>query len=163
MGIFFLIGCVLLVAAFVAAALETMAFMQSGTGSLVISAYDLWYTYWPGHLVVAQIKVEQALHPLVWDPLIVTVLQLPAWALLGVPGMAFLWYFRPRRPGDPQERLEEETLYLYDALAEQAQAEGYDPDDDDMAPDHGLDDELDGEGVTITKSADDYLDDPEAR
>ena len=153
---FFLLGVVFVLAAFLAAAYETVAQFQVGVGGMVLSAYDLCYTYWPGKLVVAQVLVERHLHPLVWDPVITAILHLPAWLILGAPGMTLLWNFRPARPGDPQDRLEEETLYLYDALAKQAREEGYDPSEDDMAPDHGPEGEFDGEDVTIGGSFEDY-------
>ena len=159
MIIFFVVGWVLVIAAFIAAAFETMAFLQSGTGGLMISAFELWYTYWPGNLVVTQVIIERDLHPFLWDPVLLTVLQLPAWGILGAPGMALIWSFRPRRAGDPEEELDEEDLFLYDALAEQALVEGVDPDEDDMAPDHGLDDEFIGDGVTISDPAVDFMGD----
>jgi hypothetical protein len=159
MIVFFVIGWVFLAAAFVAAAFETMAFMVSGTGGLMLSAFDLWYTYWPGNLVVTQVIIERDFHPFLWDPVLLTALQLPAWGILGAPGMALIWSCRPRRASDPEEELDEEALFLYDALAEQALAEGIDPDEDDMAPDHGLDDELIGDGVTITDSVEEFMGD----
>lgn len=159
MIIFFVVGWVLVIAAFIAAAFETMAFLQSGTGGLMISAFELWYTYWPGNLVVTQVIIERDLHPFLWDPVLLTVLQLPAWGILGVPGMALIWSFRPHRAGDPEEELVEDDLFLYDALAEQARADGYDPDEDDMAPDHGPDDEYIGDGVTISDPAEDFMGD----
>jgi hypothetical protein len=48
-------------------------------------------------LAAAQKVVEARIHPLLWDPLIRSVLALPAWASLGTVGLIFTWLGRPRR------------------------------------------------------------------
>jgi len=139
-------GWALLVAAFGAAAAEVLVPPRPGTGSLFVPAYELWYTAWPGSLVGAQIRVER-LAPFLWDPVIVTLLHLPAWMLLGLPGALLAWVTRSRTYADRRERAEvrkyEEAMMLYDDLARDARDQGMDAEEDDMLPDHSGHDTLD--------------------
>ena len=118
----FLLGLILVAGAFAAAAGEIAARQMTGGHAFIMSAYDLWYTLRPGSLVVAEVEVERLLHPLVWDPLITTLLAFPAWLLLGLPGLALLWWFNPRR-GDVD--IDEDAMFLFDRLAKRARDEGY--------------------------------------
>ena len=116
-----LLGWFLMVAAFIAAAAETVVHTVPGVGGLVISAYDLWYTISPKSLVIARIIVERDVHAIIWDPLLVTVLQFPAWLLIGGPGAALAWFFRPPRP--ESESIEDDSIFVYDRLVEAAKKE----------------------------------------
>ncbi len=112
-------GWALMWLAFIAAAAETVAHTVPGVGGLVISAYDLWYTFSPKSLVITRIIVERNVHAIIWDPLLVTVLQLPAWLLLGGPGAALAWFFRP--PRAKSESIEDDSIFVYDRLVEAAE------------------------------------------
>ena len=114
-----LLGWFLMAAAFMAAAAETVAHTVPGVSGMVVSAYDLWYTLSPKGLVISRITIERDLHPLIWDPLLVTVLQLPAWLILGGPGAALAWYFRP--PRAKSESIEDDSIFIYDRLVEAAE------------------------------------------
>ena len=63
----------------------------------MIAAGELWYALDRGSLNLAQAVTQRYLHPAIWDPLLVSVLQWPAWALPGAPGAALLVAFAPRR------------------------------------------------------------------
>jgi hypothetical protein len=123
----FLLGLVLVAGALAAAAAEVVARDLGATHAPILSAYDLWYTLRPGSLVVAEAQIER-LSPLLWDPVIVTVLALPAWLLFGAPGLLLIWRYSPRRGGSD---IDEEAMFLYDRLAKRARDEGY---DDDVIP-----------------------------
>jgi prepilin signal peptidase PulO-like enzyme (type II secretory pathway) len=155
----FLLGWLLLGAAFLSSAAEMLADLTLGGPRPLLSAYDLWYALWPSGLVRAQIHVERAL-PILWDPLIVGLLALPAWALAGIPGAALAWGFRPGRHLSEEERAEQEqemqSLFLYDALAKAAEKEGY-GDDDEVATPAGALAEPDESGATRVHSPDEYL------
>mgnify|MGYP003970654195 CR=1 FL=1 len=104
------------------------------------STYDLWYAMAPGHLVVSEIRIERFWMPL-WDPILVGILQIPAWLLAGVPGGVLTWYCRPNRIMSPEVREEyerqRESLFVIDELSDQAMLdENYDPHEDDRAPSH---------------------------
>ncbi len=114
-----LLGWLLIGAAFIAAAAETAVHSVPGIGGPVISAFDLWYTLWPKSLVITRIVVERDVHAIIWDPLLVTVLQFPAWLLFGGPGVALAWFFRSPRP--QSEDIDEDSIFLYDRLMEAAE------------------------------------------
>ena len=145
MVVLFYLGWALLIAAFAAAASEPLVRATPGSGITLASAYDLWYTLAPGSLVVTQIRLEN-LAPFLWDPLVVSVLAVPAWVLLGVPGIALAWYFRPNRALTRRERDEfhkhQESLFLFDELEKAAEPRSEAGGFDDNAPDHGGHDAL---------------------
>ena len=136
MRVLFYLGWALLFLAFVGAAGEAVprSLPGSAEGSgWFVSAYDLWYAAKPGSLVIAQIKVEK-LSPVLWDPIIVALLALPTWLLFGGPGALLTWFFRPHKEitAELREDLQkqEESMLLFDKLAEEARAAGFDEDDD---------------------------------
>ncbi|MFQ5766322.1 MAG: hypothetical protein ACE5GT_15480 [Rhodospirillales bacterium] len=157
----FYAGWALLALAFAAAAAETLPRSLPGGGGFFISAHHLWYAAWPGSLIVTQIKVETLLHPWLWDPVAVTVLKAPAWALLGVPGAFLTWFCRPHKEMSPHDREElekqEESLFLFDRLAREAREAGYDPGEDDQRPDHAGHGLIDARGLTEPYAEDDVL------
>lgn len=125
-----------MVVAFAVAALESV---YSGP-VIFMSAHDLWYLLSAKSFTIAQIRIER-LSPALWDPFLVSLLALPAWALCGVPGVLLAWFCRPGRILTPEEeedhRKHAEGLFLLDELAKEAKREGYfDDKDDDMSPDH---------------------------
>ncbi len=141
MRILFYLGWFLMFLAFAGAAAESIPRSLSGgapLGGLFVSAYDIWYAAKPGSLVVTQIQIEK-FSPVLWDPVLVGLLALPAWLLFGGPGVLLAWFFRPHREMTAEQRedleKQEESLLLYDMLVEEARAAGFD-DADDRAPYH---------------------------
>ena len=146
MHILFLFGWLLLIAAFATAASEPFVmFTVSGRGitsSIVTSAYDLWYTLAPGHLVLSKIRIE-AISPTLWDPILRSLLYLPAWLLFGMPGFILAWYCRPNRVMSVEVREEyerqKESLFVLEELNRAARKdETYHPREDDRSPVHEL-------------------------
>lgn len=140
MRVLFYLGWVLLFLAFAGAAAEAVPRSLSGGAGgsgWFVSAYDLWYAAKPGSLVVTQIQVEK-LSPVLWDPVIVALLALPAWLLFGLPGVLLTWFFRPHKEMTAEQRedlrKQEESLLLFDKLTEEARAAGFDDGEDDQAP-----------------------------
>jgi len=131
-----------MVLAFAAASAEAVI---SGPG-LFMAAHDLWLAMSAKSFVITQIRIER-LSPALWNPVLTTVLAAPAWFLLGVPGALLSWFCRPGRKLSPEEeedhRKHAESLFLYDALAEDARRAGYADGSDDMSPDHTGHDALD--------------------
>ena len=138
MRIFYFLGMILLMLAFAAGAADVVPrTLARHGGSGFVSAYDLWYAAWPGKLVVAQIQVE-SLSPVLWDPVLTGLLALPAWLLLGLPGGAMVWFFRPNKEmsqelADDLKR-HEDHFQLYENLAREAREAGIDDSEDDRAP-----------------------------
>ena len=145
MNVRYYLGWALLAAAFLAAASEVLVRTITGTTHLVVSARELWYTLWPGSLLIAQLRVE-AIAPVLWEPVILTILAFPAWALFGVPGCVMIGLYRRTHPGDWQKMEEarqlENQLALFDDLTREAREQGmYDA--TDMEPDYTSHDLLD--------------------
>ncbi len=82
---------------------EIYVFSQAANYRL-IAAGELWYQVDVASLNLAQAVVQRYLHPLVWEPVIVTVLNWPLWAVLGVPGLLLYVAARRRRPRAEFER-----------------------------------------------------------
>ena len=148
MRVLFLIGLVFLLVAFVAAAAEAFGRTVPMRHEFFMSAYRLWHTLSPGTLIVFEIRME-AWAPTVWELLIKPVLSwLPAWMIFGLPGGLLAWFAHPHQIITPEQkedlRRQEESLFLYDKLAAEAEkqlrSDGEDPNIDDAAPDHHVHD-----------------------
>jgi len=82
-------GWSLAAAALVAFANDLISFAQTGTYR-VIPAGQVWFDIHVASLNLMQAVVQRFLHPLLWDPVIATMLQWPAWSLLGAPAAVFI-------------------------------------------------------------------------
>lgn len=67
----------------IAAALMSGMYRALATG-------EVWYALDQGSLNLAQAVIQRYVHPAIWDALADTVLIAPAWAVLGVVGLAAL-------------------------------------------------------------------------
>ncbi|MDP6805657.1 MAG: hypothetical protein QF902_10080 [Rhodospirillales bacterium] len=135
MIVLFLLGVALIVTALLSAAMETGARVHADGIGAVMSAYELWYILWPGKLVVTQALVERHLHAAVWQ-LMAAILSFPAWFIAGAPGVFLAWRYRPHRHGDDDDE-SNESLFVFDELADAAKRDGFAEEDDDMAPNYG--------------------------
>lgn len=90
------IGALLLFAALGAAGYEIFMWVASGAHEIV-SAGGLWYLIHRSSLNAAQAITQRYLFPWLWDPAIAWVLVQPAWAVLGLPGLALAVICRPVR------------------------------------------------------------------
>jgi hypothetical protein len=93
----FLLGLLLLTMAIIALLYEIVMAASSG-GYRPIAAGELWFTLHPYSLNLSQAVTQRYLLPSLWDPVIISMLQWPAWSLFGAPGaiLAFLFYPRNR-------------------------------------------------------------------
>jgi hypothetical protein len=92
------IGSLFLLAAVIALTADFTRADPAGTAlPPFASLLKHWSDLAPQSLAAAQKVVEARIHPLLWDPLIRSVLALPAWASLGTVGLIFTWLGRPRR------------------------------------------------------------------
>jgi len=89
-------GYLLILAAVIVAVAEAIDFATQGEWT-VISAGEVWYRIHRASLNAAQAGIQRYLSPWLWDPVITTLLRGPAWAVLGVPGIAFVILFRRGR------------------------------------------------------------------
>ena len=58
---------------------------------------DLCLTLFPAKFLLFQPLVERNIHPLLWDPVLVTVFRLPTWLVLALLGLCILWLSQRRR------------------------------------------------------------------
>lgn len=124
MRVLYLGGWLLVVLGCFGALAEIVARMVPNGGGAYLSAYDVWYALWPGNLVVTKIRLESLFGPWAWNPVMTSLLTLPAWAVFGLPGGVLVWLGWPRRGRNGDDRREEEeALFLYDSLADQVEAE----------------------------------------
>ena len=91
-----IIGWLLIVAAGAVIAMEIVTLATSGEYR-VLAAGEVWFKIGPAGINLAQAVIQRYIHPILWDPVIVTVLLWPGWAVLGVPGIMLAWRCRRRR------------------------------------------------------------------
>lgn len=96
----YLLGIVLLGLALITFLYDLMMALNSGSYR-VIAAGELWFRLEPSSLNLAQSVIQRYLHPGLWDPVIISALQWPAWSLFGAPGaiLAVLFHSRPDKEG----------------------------------------------------------------
>lgn len=69
----------------------------SGAKFAFLSMRGLWQMFHEASLASWQGLVQKSLHPLLWDPVMLAVLKLPAWFVLGVIGAGLCFLGRRRR------------------------------------------------------------------
>ena len=82
------LGWLLILAALAVAGWELLA-PNPAVGYDLRPAGELWYRLAPGSLNLVQAIVERYIWPPLWDPVIVGILQWPAFAVFAVPGVVF--------------------------------------------------------------------------
>jgi hypothetical protein len=63
--------------------LEAAQWMPVATG-------EFWFSLAPGGVNLAQAITPRYLHPAVWDPFVISILQFPLWSVIGFFGIASL-------------------------------------------------------------------------
>ena len=56
-----------------------------------------WFKLHAPSLNTAQAAIERHVNPSLWDPVILTVLQVPSWIIFAVLGLLLYWLGRKRR------------------------------------------------------------------
>ena len=84
-----LLGLLLLLGAVLAAAWQFQIWAQSGRFT-PLALGQAWFNLDPESLNLVQAVVERHIWPPLWDPVILTVLRWPAWAVLGLPALILL-------------------------------------------------------------------------
>jgi hypothetical protein len=92
-----IVGWLLLLAAVWLLGLDLLDFYRMKSFE-PMAAGQVWFRFDVASLNLAQAVVQRYLHPTIWDPGIVWVLTQPAFAVLGVPGLALLLAGRRARP-----------------------------------------------------------------
>ncbi len=89
------LGILLLGLALLALIYEIVMAASTG-GYRSIAAGELWFRLHPYSLNLSQAVTQRYLSPSLWDPVMVSLLQWPAWSTLGAPGAILAILFRPR-------------------------------------------------------------------
>lgn len=80
------VGWLLILAALAVAGIEALHWWRTGEWQ-AIPAGKLWFDLHKDSLQLIQPVIERYIWPPLWNPVLFTVLQWPAWAVLGVPGL----------------------------------------------------------------------------
>ena len=88
-----IIGWILIFAGVAALIFQIGDMIETGVWTSV-SLGQVWFDFHTASLNAAQAGIQRYLWPALWDPGIQTVLSWPAWIIVGVPGIALLWFCR---------------------------------------------------------------------
>ncbi len=92
-----LLGLLFLALACLAAGAELVRSLEAAAWD-PLALGQLWFDVHPPSLNLMQALVQRYLHPAAWDPVMVEVLQAPAWIVTGAIGIVLRLIFRRRRP-----------------------------------------------------------------
>ncbi len=91
-----IVGLLLLATATVSLGYQFAITLSGSGGGLMTSLGEQWGSLDAPSLNLIQAVTQRYVHPALWDPVLVTFLLLPAWLVLGVPGLVlFLFAQRP--------------------------------------------------------------------
>lgn len=85
-----LIGVWLMLLAVVALVYDGTRILANNGAIVFTSLGEHWYSVHPASLNVSQAAIERHVAPFLWDPVITTILLLPAWIVVG--GLGALFY-----------------------------------------------------------------------
>lgn len=92
-----LVGLILLAGAFAAAVIDGARSLALQQLTLTPMGLALDFAF-PNKFPLLQPFVEKRLHPLLWDPVLVTILSAPAFVDMAALGALIFYLTRPRRP-----------------------------------------------------------------
>ena len=93
-----ILGVCSLLTAMVALTIDGTKSLASGEGQWIATPLgEHWFNLHASSLNAVQAGIERNVHPLLWDPVIISLLQVPSWIVFGVLGLALYWYGRRRR------------------------------------------------------------------
>ena len=93
---FRIFGVWLLIAAFIVLVVDGTRSIASNR-LLPMLVGEAWFKFDAAGLSIAQAAVERHVSPVVWDPVITSLLTIPVCVALGVLALLFLWLGRRRR------------------------------------------------------------------
>ncbi|HLI10889.1 MAG TPA: hypothetical protein VKY65_04760 [Alphaproteobacteria bacterium] len=91
-----IIGWLLLFGAVLVVANEAYAWLDKGSYH-IIAAGELWYDLDRDSLNLMQAVIQRYIAPALWDDVMRPLLLLPAWLILGVPGLVLVLLGRWRQ------------------------------------------------------------------
>lgn len=85
-------------------ALALLALVLDGVRSLAANEIVMkslgatWFELDNASLNLAQAVIQRNVHPLLWDPVMQSILMMPAWLVAALIGLLFIYLGRKRRP-----------------------------------------------------------------
>ena len=89
------IGWLLMVLAVATAGHEAISSLNAGAYD-ILAFGELWAKIDIASLNLVQAVIQRYVSPWLWDVVILNIILLPAWLVLGVPGIVMAWAFRAR-------------------------------------------------------------------
>ena len=83
------VGWLLILAALAAVGRDFFAWLDTGTWASVPFG-QVWFDLHKDSLLLLQPALERHVSPFLWDPVMTTILEAPAWAVFLVPGVILL-------------------------------------------------------------------------
>ena len=136
MRVFYFPGIFFMLVAFFAIGLTLVARIGGDDLGLMTSAEALWRAFDPQGFLDARVSLAQFFGREAWDSIIQPLFYVPAWITFGIPGFFMVWVGHPKR-GESDDG-DYDSVHLYDELS--AAADASDDFDDDMAPNHDIND-----------------------
>ena len=62
----------------------------------MVSLGEIWYKIDSQSLSVSQAGIQRYVAPWLWEPVITTILFMPAWVVFGAPSLLLLWVGRKK-------------------------------------------------------------------
>jgi hypothetical protein len=92
-----IMGVWLLLLAMVAAVIDATKSLAGGGAWAVTPMGQQWQALSPETLRDAKAAVESSVSPVVWDPVMTTILDAPTWVVFGILGVLLYWLGQKRK------------------------------------------------------------------
>jgi hypothetical protein len=91
-------GVWLLLLAMVAAVIDATKSLAGGGAWVVTPMGEQWRTLSPETLADVKSWIETSVSPVLWDPVMTTILHAPTWVVFGILGVLLYWLGQKRKP-----------------------------------------------------------------
>jgi hypothetical protein len=91
-------GVWLLLLAMVAAVIDATKSLAGGGAWVVTPMGEQWRALSPETLADVKAWIETSVSPVVWDPVMTTILHAPTWVVFGILGVLLYWLGQKRKP-----------------------------------------------------------------
>ena len=93
-----ILGVWSLLVAMVALTIDGTKSLASGEGQWIATPLgEHWFNLHAASLNASQVAIERYVNPFLWDPIVISLLQVPSWIFFGILGLALYWLGRKRR------------------------------------------------------------------
>jgi hypothetical protein len=92
-----IMGVWLLLLAMIAAVVDATKSLAGGGAWVVTPMGQQWQALSPETLRDAKAAIESSVSPMVWDPVMTTILDAPTWVVFGILGVLLYWLGQKRK------------------------------------------------------------------